>query len=438
MPPSPRTRWNLWLRSLAATERMRPLFETVMHPSAWRIRALGLSTAIGHPLFHLIWTHWLPQPYEILWHRLVMSALGLALLMAPSLRIQPPTRGATILFTSIFWITLPLYFTWMYLCNGLSTVWLASMSAMFVIYYHLTDWRIATLGLLVGLPLAWVLFRHFGVPLAPPAPREVATHAVVLGFSWYMGLMLGLSSSNLRRLQLRQALATIGIIAHELRTPLSTISLIGEAIRHEAREAPAPGGERLEQLSVRLHAMVRNMNQQIDMQIANARLLNLPAAQAQISAAQVVRHAVAGFPFRTARERECVQAHVVHDFTFHSAEALFTQVISNLLKNALRALAAMPMPPRAGDLRIEVRLAGRRGRITVADRGAGMSQDLRARLFQPFVSTQAGTGHGLGLAFCQRVVQEARGTIRVESELGHGARFIIDLPLAQRPHAGTA
>ena len=48
------------LRSTLTTEVVRPLLEPILHPSRWRIRALGLSTAIGHPLFYLFWGKLLP------------------------------------------------------------------------------------------------------------------------------------------------------------------------------------------------------------------------------------------------------------------------------------------------------------------------------------------------------------------------------------------
>ena len=46
---------------------------------------------------------------------------------------------------------------------------------------------------------------------------------MVIAFCWFMGLLLGLSSSNLRREQLNHTLGTMGIMAHELRTPLATM-----------------------------------------------------------------------------------------------------------------------------------------------------------------------------------------------------------------------
>ena len=62
------------LKSWASNEVMRPLLEPILHPSRWRIRALGLSTALGHPIFYWVWAKLLPQPYENLWLRLLMSA----------------------------------------------------------------------------------------------------------------------------------------------------------------------------------------------------------------------------------------------------------------------------------------------------------------------------------------------------------------------------
>ena len=416
------------LQSWASNEVVRPLLEPMLHPSRWRIRALGLSTSIGHPLFYWVWGELLPQPYESLTLRLLMSGLGLCLLVFPRFSATPPSRSSAAIFTAIFWITLPLFFAWMYFCNGGNPVWLASLGAMFLIYYQLTDWRIATLGSISGVAIAWVLFNTIG-PFAPDMPlRQVLTSVVVIAFSWFMGLVLGISSSNLRREQLNYTLGTMGIMAHELRTPLATMSLIGDAVRIEAPEC-GTSSDKLEKLGTRLQSLVRNMNHQIDMQIANARLLRLPVHKEAISAAELVRQAVADYPYRSTKERECVQVLVRRDFLFEGSQALFAQVIDNLLKNALRSLAAATTASQPGDLLIEVGTLHNRGRIVINDRGVGIEPALQARIFEPFFSTDRGTGHGLGLAFCQRVIQSANGTIRVKSEPARGAIFTIELPL---------
>ena len=114
---------------------------------------------------------------------------------------------------------------------------------------------------------------------------------------------------------------------------------------------------------------------------------------------------------------------------FRGSHALFLQVVDNLIKNALRSLAAAKTASQPGDVTIELGMVGRRGRIVVTDRGVGMRADLQARIFEPFFSSDRGTGHGLGLAFCQRAVHAANGSIRVASNLKQGACFTIELPI---------
>ncbi len=421
------------LKSWAANEVVRPLLEPILHPSRWRIRALGLSTTLGHPLFWWIWTKWLPQPYESLWLRLAMSTLGVCLLVFPKITVSPPSRAAAAVFTAIFWITLPWFFSWMYFCNNGNTVWLASLAAMLLIYYHLTDWRLATLGTVSGMVAAWLLFQAAGPQTPALSMAQALTNGVVIAFSWFMGVILGISSSNLRREQLNYTLGTMGIMAHELRTPLATMSLIGDAIRGEASRCEPNGRQALENLSGRLHALVRNMNHQIDTQIANARLMRLPRQKETVSAANVVREAVGTYPYRSSREKECISLRIQKDFLFEGSHALFLQVIDNLLKNALRSLAASNAASRPGDISIDVGAAGNhRGRIVVADRGVGIDSHLQARIFEPFFSTDRGSGHGLGLAFCERVIHSAGGSIRVKSELTRGACFTVELPVLGR------
>lgn len=74
------------------------------------------------------------------------------------------------------------------------------MACMVVIYYHLTDWRLATLGALTGIGLSYLLATP------PPQPLPDTTtgldHLVVLGFAWASSIMLGASSANLRRTRL--------------------------------------------------------------------------------------------------------------------------------------------------------------------------------------------------------------------------------------------
>ena len=414
-----------WLRKEVVEAPLTP----VLHPSPRRMKGLGLFMLFGHPLFFLIWSKWLPQPYENLALRCTAALLGFLLMIRP-VSEAPSSRLAGYVFSLVFWFELPLLFSWMYLCNSGDPVWLASICTMVATYYYVTDWRIATGGLAFGAAVGWLLFHYFGPAVRPITDAEMLVNSVTIFFSVSMGLLLGISSANLRREQLANTLATIGIMAHELRTPLSTAALLGDALQLEVKRQPDhPRAGQLDKLAVRLHALVRNMNRQIDSQISNARLLQLPHFSQRVTAAKLVRDTVNAYPFAATRQRDCVRVVVRQDFTFRGSPIQFTQVLDNLIKNALHSLMAADSRYPTFALRILVGVERGKGLIVVEDDGMGIEPTLLSQIFKPFVSNNKSTGHGLGLAFCYQVVRAAGGTINVKSAYAVGAAFTIELPI---------
>jgi len=103
-----------------------------------------------------------------------------------------------------------------------------------------------------------------------------------------------------------------------------------------------------------------------------------------------------------------------------------SQIFWNLARNALRAM------PDGGTLRLAGRLAADTYRIEFHDTGRGMTEEERARLFQPFQSMFDG-GTGIGMAIVYRIVQEHGGRVGVESRPGQGTHITIELPLEPAP-----
>jgi PAS domain S-box-containing protein len=100
------------------------------------------------------------------------------------------------------------------------------------------------------------------------------------------------------------------------------------------------------------------------------------------------------------------------------------QVVMNLAVNARDAMLS------GGTLSIGVAREGDDAVLYVADTGVGMDEATRERIFEPFFTTKpAGAGSGLGLSTVYGIVGQTGGSLEVESEPGHGTRFVIRLPL---------
>jgi two-component system NtrC family sensor kinase len=116
------------------------------------------------------------------------------------------------------------------------------------------------------------------------------------------------------------------------------------------------------------------------------------------------------------------------------------QVVVNLISNAHQAMREAPPSRR---LIVVTREGPEPGwvRLEVTDTGPGIPPEVRQKIFEPFFTTKPlGQGTGLGLSLCQGIVESHGRRIQVESEPGHGARFIIDVPIgsALEPEAGPA
>lgn len=99
-----------------------------------------------------------------------------------------------------------------------------------------------------------------------------------------------------------------------------------------------------------------------------------------------------------------------------------TQVLVNLVKNAEEAMA-----PAGGCITVRVRATDTHAVLEVADQGPGLPAELRARLFEPYVTTKA-QGSGLGLAIAQRIALEHGGRLEALDETPRGTCFRLSLP----------
>jgi signal transduction histidine kinase/CheY-like chemotaxis protein/ABC-type uncharacterized transport system substrate-binding protein len=104
------------------------------------------------------------------------------------------------------------------------------------------------------------------------------------------------------------------------------------------------------------------------------------------------------------------------------------QVLSNLATNARDAM------PTGGKLTLAVSVSSGEVVLRATDTGVGMTEEVKARVFEPFFTTkQVGRGTGLGLATSFSIIEQAKGSIDIESAPGHGTTFVIRLPRVLAP-----
>lgn len=108
------------------------------------------------------------------------------------------------------------------------------------------------------------------------------------------------------------------------------------------------------------------------------------------------------------------------------------EVVLNLIFNAVDAMS------QGGTIEIGTSVEGSTARFWVADNGAGMTQDVIARIFEPFYSTKGERGTGLGLSASHGIIENHGGDINVSSEPGKGTRFDVILPLYESKPAAVA
>jgi signal transduction histidine kinase len=110
--------------------------------------------------------------------------------------------------------------------------------------------------------------------------------------------------------------------------------------------------------------------------------------------------------------------------TVRGNEVLLTQCFSNLLHNATKFV----LPGTRPRIRIETETNAALTRVSIIDNGIGIPPEATARIFEPFRRENPNyDGTGIGLAIVQKVVEQLEGRVGVESKVGHGSRFWVEL-----------
>jgi signal transduction histidine kinase/ActR/RegA family two-component response regulator len=211
-------------------------------------------------------------------------------------------------------------------------------------------------------------------------------------------------------------------IAHELNNPLTSIIGYSQLLLGRRLTAPQEADGRLiHQEAERAARIVKNL------------LLFAREARPErrpVNLNEIVERTLALRNYELRVENIELSQDLAQDLPLVVADAAqLQQVLLNLLVNAEQAIR---QGSGEGSIRVRTRKTPR-GNVSfeILDSGPGIPQEIIPRIFDPFFSTKPlGAGTGLGLSITCGIVKEHGGDISVQSQLGHGARFIVELPAA--------
>jgi len=241
--------------------------------------------------------------------------------------------------------------------------------------------------------------------------------------------------SHLLRVQRMEAWREVARrIAHEIKNPLTPIQLSAQRLRRRYAARLGPEGAVFDECTRTIIQQVDELKALVNEFSTFARLP--AAAHAPQDLNRLVEEALVLFR----------EGHREITFTFDPAPELpeleldregIKRALLNLLDNAVAACAeARRREPAAGEpARVELVTRHDEGldvvRLEIADDGAGMTPEVKARLFEPYFSTKP-DGTGLGLAIVSVIVADHNGFIRVRDNLPRGSRLVMEFPVRRR------
>jgi len=218
-------------------------------------------------------------------------------------------------------------------------------------------------------------------------------------------------------------MASLGVmaggIAHEVRNPLGIISAAAQLLLERPDDAPLrnecaqkiyAATQRASLIIESLMKFARPQKEQmakVDLSAALEDILKLMSNQLRVQQVALVKEIQENLP------------------RVYGHPSLLQQVFSNLILNACNAM------PEGGRLTVACRPA-ETGTVEIrfSDTGQGIPPEHQSKIFDPFFTTMpVGKGTGLGLSISYSIIQQHRGSIAVDSQVGRGTTFTIRLPV---------
>ncbi|MBS1661449.1 MAG: HAMP domain-containing histidine kinase [Bacteroidetes bacterium] len=267
-------------------------------------------------------------------------------------------------------------------------------------------------------PLGYILSR---------LKLQILMAVLLVGFTTLTFIFL---YRNLRQQQQLAAIKNefISNMTHELKTPISTVKVAVEALRHfDALDDPQRTREYLDISALELQRLSMLVDKVLKLSLFENKAIELNKSSFDLH--ELAAEVVASMKLQIDKAGAIVQLTAEGEsFIIKADRTHMSSVISNLLDNALKYGKEAPV------IAVHLSRSGDEIVIVVSDNGIGIPAAYVARIFDKFFRVPTGDhhnikGYGLGLSYVHHIVSKHDGVISVESKEGKGSTFIIKLPV---------
>ena len=221
-------------------------------------------------------------------------------------------------------------------------------------------------------------------------------------------------------------------MSHEFRTPLNAILGFAQLLGEKPADNTEKSKRYAENIITSGRSLLNMINDLLDLAKAEAGKMTLRVEKTSIQ--QLCSGLVAFFSPLIEQKKIEVTLDIATDIPLIATDSgKLQQILYNLLSNAVK------FTPETGEIKISAKMIDDLTvRIAVTDTGAGISQQDQEKIFEKFRQidgsiTRPESGTGLGLAICKELTELLAGTISLESNLGEGSIFYIDIPISLPP-----
>ncbi len=249
----------------------------------------------------------------------------------------------------------------------------------------------------------------------------------------FTGVIIFTYTSALRQLLKQRQISQIKTdfinnMTHEFKTPIATINLALDALKN-------PKVVDNKEFITRYHNMIREENKRMHTQVENVLRISklekdeLDLEKSELNLNYLIEDAITHVSLIVENKGGYINTHLnATNTTIYGSDIHLTNIIVNIIDNAIKYTEGAP------EIDVYTENEGNYIVLKIVDKGIGMSKAVQKKIFEKFYREQMGNihnvkGHGLGLSYVKRIIDDHNAEINVESEKGKGSTFIIKLHL---------